>query len=200
MAPHRAFHGATRAQSKGGPVQRWPSPRVAPVQLHRKARCYTHPMGLSIIMRGGALGPQGCQARSHFRATRAFGAPYMPRHHGCPGPTDAHRPPLGASPVEFTPPQLLIVLCFTHTHPKDPNGSNCPPSDFTTAYSPSLRPPQQSQQSASHIVSPAQHSTCSLRALSLHRSPLPPPFSSPPTSLPCREILAVSSNSGNFPG
>jgi hypothetical protein len=69
------------------------------------------------------------------------------------------------------------------------------PCDFTTAYSPSLRPPQQ-QQSASHIASPAQPSTCSLRAISLHRSPLPPPFSSPPTSLPCREILAASSKSG----
>jgi hypothetical protein len=51
-------------------------------------------------------------------------------------------------------------------------------------------------------TSQAQHNTrlaACARSPSMHRSPLPPPFSSPPTSLPCREILAGSSNSGNFP-
>jgi hypothetical protein len=76
MAPHRA-------QSNGGPVQWGPSPMVAPVQLHHKARCYTHTHGhLYRHEGGGPLGPQGCQARSHFRATRA---PSMRKPHRCPG-------------------------------------------------------------------------------------------------------------------
>ncbi len=38
------------------------------------------------------------------------------------------------------------------------------------------------------------------RDLLAQEPPLPFPFSSPPTILPCREILAGSSNSGNSPG
>jgi hypothetical protein len=144
----RAFHALLQdlPWRSTGPVQRWPSPAVAPVQLHRKARCYTHtPWPLYHHEGGGGpLGPRGCQARSHFRAKRAFWhptgiyaqAPRMPRHHGCPGPTDAHRP--SSHRRSFA----LFYVSHTPT-PRTPNGPTASQSDFTTAYSPSLQSPQQ---------------------------------------------------------
>jgi hypothetical protein len=74
--------GAHRGATSRGPAAQ---SNCDPVQLHHKARCYTHTHGHLYHREGGGLGAQGYQARSHFRATRGFWrpiyeeAPPMPR-------------------------------------------------------------------------------------------------------------------------
>ena len=137
MAPHRAFHGTTR-----GPVQRWPSPMGAqsnggPSPITPQGPLLHTPHGPLYHHEGGTP-----------RAPRVPSPLPLPGHAGllaphiCPGTTDAQAPPMPIGRVHTAAASHCFMCVHTHN---DPNGPPAPPSDFTTAYSPSLRPPPQSQ-------------------------------------------------------